>query len=418
MRKSLSIVGALFVAFAVTGFLFRDLFSDPMVVGMTVTLIALISLPFAAPPVARFISAHRRVVFWTGIAMTVGGVGAIFAFARVLPPPGGRVFKVVSLALAVIPMAGIGIALMPRSVAASERARARLAERKPQPLRPAAFSGVKEAWTATATTVGALFPFLRLVGPWVALLWALPYVGVHFALLRSGMIPTFFATPTGAIDPGVEIADGGLPFLFTALIGVPTALVAWHRYVIAARKPRSPLPLPDLATLRYLFRLWMLFILLSLPLRLAASNASDVARLLGISNRAGVALAIYAIGLAAILWLGSSYALVFPAVAEGNRDFLSMDAVRAAKPLGNAFRLGVFLSLLPIGAVAVASAVLNENAGLVGWRLSPAQYAFRLIPIAGVFFALANCATYLSLVYRMQVSEEANSLGSLRLREQ
>ena len=327
------------------------------------------------------------------------------AFALPPPRPDSRTLSIASLPMVVI-FLGIGLVVLSREEKDTPTAAPAPPSRPSRPSVVIPFHGVQEAWRATAITLGAPITFLRLVGVWAALLWALPYGGIRIPLLIDGTISAFFEPPTGKVAPETQ-ALVELLLLPAVFFVVPTALVAWHRYILADRMPRARLPGPDNGKRLYRLLFGASLLVFFFTWLLAKSNASDVAHLLGIANRENVLLAIYAIALVAFLYIVSAFALVFPAAAEGKLDFLPLDSVRATKPLGNSYRTGFLLSLLPFGALTAVAMLLLGRAGMTGWQLSFAQYSLLLVPVVGCFLILANCATYVTLVYRMQMGEQA-----------
>jgi hypothetical protein len=400
MRNPIFTLVALFGWFALITFLFfRDRFSDPTSVIVMVTVIVMVWLQSAFPSVGRFISAHPRAVFWTGIAIVVGGIVGL-ALAPAVQHTGSWTHAA-PLPLVLV-FVGIFLVSGSRNKRDSSTLPATPPVRKPQAPTIVSLSGVQEAWRATRLTVGAPVSFLRLVGVWAALLWALPYVGTHIALLGGGVISTFFETPTAKIDVEVETLVE-LLLLFAVIFVVPVALVAWHRYVLADRMPPSGLPRPDNGI--RIYRMWFmiaLFLLVLLPWQLAKSNSSDLAHLLGAASPTDVFAVVFGTASVALLYLCCPFALAFPAAAEGRLAFPTWDSVREIRYLGTSFRVGFILSLLPFGILTIASTVQIERARTDLWHASLAQYALLLVPIVGCFLALANCATYISLVYAMR----------------
>ncbi|HEX4158844.1 MAG TPA: hypothetical protein VHY79_10235, partial [Rhizomicrobium sp.] len=194
-----------------------------------------------------------------------------------------------------------------------------------------------------------------------------------------------------------------LPYTVASAIALPIALVAWHRYIITG-EARGFVPYG--VTARYLWRLWMLGLILSLVAKLISANAPDLSNFLGTADKQLVTEILYWALLAIGSYRGSSFAFIFPAVAMGERDFTASDSLRLTKPLGSSFGLGFVLSLLPFGTLWWVSVVLFRRAGITGPG-SP-LYALWLLPLTAMFLALAGCATYLSRAYATRVVTAAS----------
>jgi hypothetical protein len=299
-------------------------------------------------------------------------------------------------------MAGIALTILPRSMAALRRTEQAAAAVKSSQTRKDAFDGPGTAWSAILRVVGDWAPFARLMGPWIVLLWAVPFVGLHVAAYFDGLTANLFVAPLEKVSVATELFGERFPTLLVSAFALPISLVGWHRHVLLGGDSKFGLSVPG-DTLRYLWRLWMVMLMFSVLLRLVAGNAPDVARLLGGSDKLLVAEVLLWAVVCVAVYLGSAFALVFPAVAVGNGNFLGADSTRITKPLGNSFRIGFLVSLLPVGIGWWALSAVLDHFGLSGPRLSIVNYSLSLLPTAMMFFGLASCATYLSRVYATQV---------------
>jgi len=192
-------------------------------------------------------------------------------------------------------------------------------------------------------------------------------------------------------------------------IAIPTALVGWHRYLLAQHAPRFSLP--DRNVLRFLWRLWMIVVLATVVTRVASMNARDVARLVGTEDTALVFAVLFWGCLALIVFSGSQFGLVFPAVSLGRRDFAGMDSLAMTKPLGMPFRFGFVLSLLPFAGFgyivfwALTRMIISGDVYFLQGIDGELQSDIAFFVVAALFFlALASCATYLSNVYASQTA--------------
>lgn len=412
MTKSLRLLAVMIGAFALTVFLSRHQTHDISIWIAVATMMTVIYIPFAVPAVGTFITIRPRKVFWAGVALVVAGLGGFFIFSFTSSFYGipNRITgdDAVSIAIMYVVMIGISLTVLPRSIAAQKRlvvATSRLRETR---AKQRSVSGIREGWDANVAMVQNIRSFVRIVGPWIVLLWAVPLVGLHLAAYLRGITPTIFALSTVKVDVQTALFGELFPTFGMASIAYPTVLVAWHRFILQGRVPRI-MPLPDVAAMRYLFRLWMIAMLVGIIVGLTASNAPDLTHLLGMSDDMPVAIVILIVAACVLLYIGSQFTLVFPAVAVGNRNFLGAESAYVARRLGPSFPIGFVFSLVPYGLLAWASIETLQYADLSGPILSTSLgvYAFRLIPQVAVFLALASCATYLSRVYATRSKEYA-----------
>lgn len=370
----------------------------------------IIYIPFAFPAIGTFIFDRPRSVFWAGVALITGGFAAMMAVSFTSAyfnfPVGITGTDPISIATMWIMMAGIALTVLPRSMAALKRTEKAATTPKPAEQVKNIFSGKDEAWVAIRAVTHNWAPFARIFGPWIALLWIAPFVGLHIAAYSNGMASSLFAVPIGKMDVVTELLAERLPLLAVSIFAFPIALVGWHRYLLTSNLPAIGLGVPMGATARYLWRLWMILFLFSILVRLVASNAPDVARLLGTSNTFLVGELLFWGVLGVEVYVGCSFALVLPAVAIENRNFVGTDSVRVSKPLGNSFRVGFVLSLLPFALACLATVQLFQHLEIAGPQLSLAGYSLWLVPTALMFLALASCATYLSRVYAAQIAAD------------
>jgi len=374
-------------------------------------MMLVVYIPFGVPAVGAFILDRPRSVFWVGIATVVASIAAMFGliFLAAYFSSSGTIVTgsdPISAALILTMMAGIFLTIIPRSLAAFERTKKSAAAPKPELLLQRSFDGTREAWTAILTVVRNLAPFAQLVGPWIVLLWAVPFIGLRIAAIVHGGALSLAALPAGTIDTATEQLGEHFPARLTSAFAYPIALVGWHRFIHDGTIRTFGFGASIGILARYLWRLWMIVALIGILIALVLLNAPDVARLLGASNRVLVTTLLFWGVLCGGTYVGSSFALVLPAVAAGNRDFLGTDSLRIAKPLGNSFRIGFMASLLPSGLAWYFSADLLDG---ISPQSSLASYSLKLVPTALLFLALVSCATYLSRVYIAHQSPEHQS---------
>lgn len=416
MGKSLKLLVVMLGSFALTVFLFRHQNSDLSTWITVLFMMSLVYIPFAVPSVGVFIVGHPRAVFWAGIALIVGGFTAMFGVISASSfygfPREITGTDPISTGTMWIMIAGIFLAILPRSMAALKRTEKAAEDTKADKPVKNGFDGVGEAWTAILTVFRNWFPFAQSFGPWIIMLWAVPYIGLHAAAFHKGLAPHFFDAPVRKIDAVTELFAERMPIALISAFAFPIALVSWHRYVLRGGAGAFGWNTPG-DVLRYLWRLWMVSLAFSVLLKLVAGNASDVASLLHTQDKLLVAKALFLTVACAFVYFGSSCALVFPAVAMGNRNFVGMDSLRITKPLGNPFRLGFVISFLPFAIAWWGIVTLLEQLGLKGSHLALAAYTLWLIPTTLLFLAFASSVTYLSRVYEARVNSPNDSISSV-----
>jgi hypothetical protein len=378
-----------------------------------------IMLPFVFRPIGDIVTARPRTVFWIGVGMILAGLVAVPLIIFTWPgftPAHSDGFEPAILGIVYFSIIGAALTQMPRSTAALRRFQRAATTNKsePQISKERAFRGTREAGLANLATVRDIGPFLRLIGPWVVVLWAAPFVGLRIAT-HEQIVLGVLGADHHSMNRASQLLSERFPFSAAAILAYPFALVTWHRHIIARKAPEAVRGSLVVATLRYLWRLYMMLIVFAVLLGVAASGASDIAHFFNLKSSAAIALALLSLLLLVELFYFSSWSLVFPAVAVGNRDFLGLDSLRLTRPLGNAFRAGLVLSLVPFGLLWGLSLLALTRVGLTGAEMSLADYAPYLAPIAFQFLALASCATYLSRIYvDREVAQSGSAVSSLQ----
>jgi hypothetical protein len=362
-------------------------------------MMAIIFAAMFVPAVGDFIVEKPKMVFWSGVAIAAGGVVlplSWFALSDHVPAAGES--DPMGSVMAYAMMVGICLAILPRAIAVQRRTQPALERPKTLVARDTEFRGITEGWRANVETVRRFIPLLRIAGPWIAIVVAAWLAGTYLDRLWPQYSGEFRIRPWTRMLLSISLA-----------IATPTTLVGWHRYLLEQQVPRFVLP--DRHVLRFLWRLWMIVLLTTVVTRVAVMNTKDVARLLGTEDTASVFLVLFWGCLALIVFSGSQFGLVFPAISLGRRDFAGMDSLAMTKPLGIAFRLGFVFSLLPFAGLGYA----------VSWALTRMIISGDFLPqsgdlptdislfiVLGLFFmALASCATYLSNLYASQTTAAA-----------
>lgn len=307
------------------------------------------------------------------------GTSAFYEF-----PPGMTGNDPLSMTIIFVIMLGISFTVLPRGIANMHRSQQAMAKQGGEISGRKNTRAPNAGWNALAKTMNNIGPLLLLAGPWIVLAWSAGFLADYLT----------YADPAAADGVRTQLVS------LAMLLAFPAPLVAWHRYLLEEDKPL--IALPNRATLGYLWRLWITIFLLGIMTTLVASNAADVARLLGTGDTALVGQILFWAMLLAMIYLGSSYALAFPATALGNR-LSAQDSLLLAKPLGFGFRIGFLISLLPF-------AVMAWLLGRILVRTTSADSmlaidSLRLLLVTAVFLSLASCATYLSDAYAARESD-------------
>jgi hypothetical protein len=390
VSKPLKTLVVMIGALALTAFLFRNGNGDSSTwIGVAVAMGIIFAAMFV-PAIGDFIVANPKTVFRSGIAIVVGGlISPIVFFATLGHAPESGKNDPMMWVMVYAMMIGICLTILPRSIAAQRRTQPALErmETATKIPRDDQFRGIEQGWRANLQTLRHIGPLLRIAGPWIAIIVAANLAGSHLDELWPQYSGEFQLRPwTGALL-SVSMA-----------IGIPTALVAWHRHLLEDQPPRFARP--NKRVFRYWWRLWLTVFASGALVRVAALNAPDVARLVGTANVGAIFEVLYWGTLALVLLFGNKFALVFPAVALGQLDFAGMDSLVMTKPLGNAFGVGFVLSLLPWGAFGYLADVILVRMAVEGrGDLGVLTNVTLFIMTVSGFLALASCATYLSNVY-------------------
>jgi hypothetical protein len=413
MSKSFKLLAALIGSLAVTMFLLRHVHSDPGTwIGVALTMIV-IYLPFGVPSIGKFIAVRPRITFWSGVVIATMGMASLFALMFWSSfygyPKGITGGDPISFAMMYIFMLGIAVTVLPRGVLTQKRFERLLTKPKSQLPEGPIVGGLREGGRAILTTVYRILPFFRLAGVWIVIVWLAPLLGLYLVSNASGHSINTLVTSTDKGAVAATFVATYFCFVLTMLVALPTVLVAWHRYILENKLPRFVLPSPNWQAMRYLFRLWIILILFGILVRIAFTNGPDLAKLLRIKDAALVSGSLFWSALVIEIYLGSSYALVFPAIALGNRQFVSMDSLVMIKRSPRAFRLGFIFSLLPLTLAWGIYAMIDRLWDQSDWLL---RYGLRAIPLTLLFVSFGSCATYISRVYEKGRTATTNDTGA------
>lgn len=344
------------------------------------------------PPVTNLVERHAQAVKWTGIAVTVAGIAAPIMMGVL--GDGGPPSDSVTATGTGVAMIGFLLAFIPGRLPELRRAQAAQRDKKLKKEQSAGFDPISSGWSATGFVYSNFAVFLRLCGSWVVLIIAGTAVSLYVAVwIAAGeLVP--LDQVRAKIDAVVLVLGLLLPFQVLLAIGVPAALVAWHRFV--AGEAHRGIALPGRAALRYLWRLWIVSFAFGAISRLPMTNAANLAAFLGTSHVAAVGYALFALLLLLAIVTGSMFALVLPAIALGRRDFKGGDSIRLVLRFRFRFAFGFIIALLPFTALAVGCIWLLLNAATTTAIFGAAFGA----AVLGMM-ALASGATYLSRAYAM-----------------
>lgn len=367
----------------------------------TAIMMFVIALPFAVPAIGNLITAKPRVTFWVGIAVAIGSLAALFALifssAFYNFPKGVNGADPLSYTMMYGLMVGIGLTVLPRGMLAQKRLEPLLVKPRSQLPRGKPVGGALEAADAILSTAYRIVPFFRLAGFWILAIWATPLIGLWIASSLTGDSISMLTTSTDKNIVGLKIIASRLLFWPVSMVAFSTILVTWHRYLLENYQPRFVIPLPSWRAVRYLFGLWITICLFGVLALVAFSNGPDLARLIGAKDGLLVSELAFLAALLLAIYIGSSYALVLPAIAVGDRQFGAMDALVMTRSSAMRYRIGFMVSLLPVALAYLSTyAVLDAFWNQGDWTT---RYALGAIPLTLFILGLAICATYLSRVY-------------------
>jgi hypothetical protein len=267
------------------------------------------------------------------------------------------------------------------SVLASQTSRAaRLRE-----CAPPIFDGLVEDGRALSGLFMDWRIFLRIVWPW--LLGSAVCLGTAMALSSSPERGSPWL-------PALQLATVGV-----VVIGVPTSIVAWHRWTIERREP-GWIVLPDSRAFSYGWRLWLFTILANRAAGLigyAFVNATRQADPTG-TRMTGAVLEdlIFAAACIAI----SRVALVLPAVALGDKAFVQDVALVQARRLGLGLPVGLCLAIAPFVLIEIALDIWTHLSPRSGFDHATLPQAVQAgVGLTMFFVAYGAAASLLSRAY-------------------
>jgi len=398
MSKYLRMAIALAVILGFMAFLLRHDPDMPINLGLVALMMIVLTAIFASPRAIAFINGHASVVTGAGIFVIVAALGGPLAFFLSFgAEPPSNDHSAMAFAAAGI-MLGILLITLPRSVKAAAQRLAVAAREKPLAAATATstYPAMHEAVASMAFVLRHPGIFARIAGPWTAVFVLVPLIAFQVTAYEQGMIKTILE-PVHA-KPDIPTAIAVLyATIASRIVAIPTAAVAWHRFVLENRLPRLGIALPDIRAVRYAYRLWIFAFAIGVLNRLLGTNSGDLAREIGPDAAAKAMEAVtWLIGFGAI-WLASSFALVLPAVAVDDRQMNRMDAIGAARRLGHSYGLGLVASIAPFLIAAVA---LEAVLGSVFDNSFSVQQLLYFGPGILMFMAGASGATYLSRAWQ------------------
>jgi hypothetical protein len=337
-------------------------------------------------PGASFVEQRSRLVIAAGVATAVAAI-CIFAWDLVVtvsaPTTSDASDPYIPASIA-IGMAGFLLISAPRISRQSKAVRA---------LQQAAASAA--AQTPNSSPVfgegaAALVRSAKDSGVFLQMAWL-------WLLLSTGpLLLAAWAWTAGHTDPMVHVVALGVSWL-NFVVGLPTVLVAWHRWLVTGTKPSS-VALPNRTAFSYGWRLW---IYVGIANR-AAGWASEVAvrwTQPHLSQAYIVGVTVNALAFALVCAVFGIQALRLPAVAIGDKDFSLSLALTAARKMRLALPVGVLVAFTPFLLVRVVAECLLFSA-----RQTFSELELALAIEFGLqFLAFAASATLVSSAY-MQTS--------------
>lgn len=369
------------------------------ILGSIVFMFALITGVSVHRPTRDFLAAHARLFFWLGLSIAIGGPLALIVVGLSfgIDPDQPMVTGILIGAMIV----GALLLSLPRSL----RRTAQLADNPvPKPKVPTRFNGWSQAWSALRCAPNNIWVFLRLALPWALILSIVPQVTLAVGLARYGSGFHFFLPAGTKVSDAVRLLWWQLPTLVVLALAVPSFAIAWHRFVIGDRRGAQRFVWPDRAVWSYLWRLAIMMSMLGTFIRMVVSgNAKDFAGVLGTSHVMVVAGLLYLATVILFVFGASSYALVFPAVAVGDKDRANLHAAFGAVPiLGRTYAIGFVFALLPYFILRLAVSDLLYR--VFGRADTPLTFAIGW-GLELLFFAGAASGTaYLSRAYVVAIS--------------
>lgn len=338
-----------------------------------------------SPSARQWVLGHSGQVRILGFALLVGGplVLPLLAIAAGLYESNAGLVTGAGVVLG-----GLGAAavILPTSLASAARDHARVRAVSHHRSGETPVSAVRLALGSFAVLARDALPLLRIFGPWAMLNWIV-YVAADAAIARGGEATDLF--------PALLVLAAGV---WMVLFTWPVLIVAWSRFVIERRYPPGGLALPDRAYLSVLWRGALLIGLLVTASEMAVSQAPMLAQLVGLGDTATVAGLLQAAAFLGGFLLMSSFALVIPARAAGDREMSSAISAACLGRFHGGHVLGLVLILAPFLVLRELLQALPPGGGfLLRAGLSLLMVAVNLAAVAAVttFFArlYSDCRT-------------------------
>jgi len=351
---------------------------DPTSVGV---LILVFSIFFVAmhPKVRAVLQGRATAMRIVGVVAIVIGIAAPVVM---ISWPGLTLDSGVTVTVAVVSFMGGALLLgLPRMFLRLDAAQAVVAKVKANDLvspTSVRFSGTDEAAVALRFVTSHLDDFLRIIGPWALLCWAVPF-GALAIINAQGK----------AANLG-EAALLLLAIIVAVYVAVAQSAVAW---VGVTADTRGPTFGPARVVWGAIWRLWFASSLLAALETFLAPQPIKIVNSLGFGDTRVVEAIVMSLGYSLMGIVFGMRALAFPGIVIGDHLPGVTGSILAAR-LGRGFQLGV---LLTGGPFVVAIWIAQTGIDALHFKTSsPAWAALELVPTLLTFLGVAAFATFLT----------------------
>ena len=367
----------------------------PSLGGAIVLVLVVVAFPIALrkwPAADDFIRRRARLITIGGIVFAVVGATGFFALSVSLHGLTSAASNAFVTAASISLVAGFVIAAIPSLVRRTRESEAETRSTKKIPAAPARFDPANEMIFAFQSLRTGSTVFLRITGPWLVTL-----IGVFSSLFLF----------INALGHDRDQALALLLVFALALIGaiyvVPaTIAVAWFRWIVEGRRPSGLFVWPGRAAFAIAWRLWLFLTVLGkmedlIDHKLTSSVAGGAGKNLALA--VGVVLPVLG------LWLGSAFAVRWPAIAIGDRQFTQSAAMIHGRRMWPGLPLPLIGSITPF---ILAAWAIDAAWDMVAPSNMPTLHSSKLqlsvlVPIAIdllLFFGgIASGATVLARAY-------------------
>jgi hypothetical protein len=259
------------------------------------------------------------------------------------------------------------------------------------------FPGIDAGLDAVKYVLRNIIMFLRIAGPWALVIWAVPPAVVQLVAYGNGKIANVLEPVGTKMAQDVVSTISLASLVIVGWLSVPVIAVAWHRYVLENRIPKSPLAIPDLRARRYFALTAITIAVLGAVMRVERWISTDLANLVGNSNAVTIESIGWWIFLALFVFASSPFAIMLPGVAIDDWDSDPLGFILGKGRLTRSIGVGAPFAVAPFILAQQVFALTTQSRMFPVYDLTSGVESF--VQVLLLVAALAAWATYLSRAY-------------------